>query len=150
METLTAKVATFAASVPDWQVAEVLNAPDAALPVAHRDIPISAPRGILITSGSWPGIVIGAESAPVPEVRALCITTRDSMLYLDTMQTLDPTVYASVKAICDGLLAANLISQTTHDRLVALADKPQSWSDVNNGGVPVTARDVGLARGAKA
>lgn len=149
-ETLADKVATFDPSVPDWEVADALNAPDATLPLAHKDVPISSARGILITSGSWPKIVLAAENTATPvELRSLCITTRDAMIYLDNMSTSDPEVYASIVAICDGLLAATLISQATHTKLVALADRQQSWADVNNNGVAVTSRDVGLARGAK-
>jgi hypothetical protein len=49
----------------------------------------------------------------------------------------------------DALLASALIDQSTHDAILALADAPQSWADLNNNGAAVSARDVGLARGGK-
>lgn len=151
MTDLTDKVSEYASDVPEWQIASELNAPDATLPKKRVNTPVSEVRALLLTSGAWPKIILSAENAATPtDVRALCITVRDSMVYLQELHTSDSAIYATISGMADGLLIADIIDQATHDKLVALAFADQSWADVHNGGVPVTARDVGLARGGKA
>lgn len=133
--------------LPDWWAAELLNAPDLALPRRRVDTSTSDVRGALLASGEWPGIVIAAEAgsgAPLA-VRALCVLVRDTLTLTHTIQTSLPARYAATVAALDGLLAAELIAQATHDALIALADAPQSWAQAN--GVAVDARAVGIARG---
>lgn len=150
-ETLAEKVATFAASVPDWAVADALNAPDDKLAKKRKDIPVSEARGMLMSRGHWGGIVLTTENDQAPiELRSLCITVRDSMLTLESIYTSKPDIYANAFAMVQGLLGAGLIDQSTADDLIALAEAPQSWADLNYDGKQVTARDVGLARGGKA
>lgn len=150
-ETLAAKVATFAADEPDWAVADALNAPDAGAYGTKRvKVSVSEVRALLMLRGAWGGIVMTADNAAAAsDLRGACITVRDGMLSLSTLDTDDEATYGSVKNLADVLLAAGLMDQATHDALLALADKPCSWADVNNAGVSVTSRDVGIARGAK-
>lgn len=150
-ESLASKVATFAADVPDWAVADALNAPDAGTYGTKRvKVSVSDVRALLMLRGAWGGIVMTADNtAAAADLRGACITVRDGMLSLSTLDTDDTATYDSVKALADAILAAGLMDQATHDALLALADKPCSWADLNNGGVAVTSRDVGLARGAK-
>lgn len=147
-QTLAQAVSAYPADDPDWQVADALNAPDASLPTKAVDVSVSDARAVLMTSGSWGGIVMAASDATkTAQVQELCITVRDAMTDLTRLYMSVPATNASVTGMMDGLLAASLITQATHDALLALSRAPSSWADVNNGGVPVTARDVGIARG---
>jgi uncharacterized membrane protein len=158
-QSIADKVATFAAGDPDWQIADVLNAPDAAVNGTKTvDAAVSDARAILMTSGGWGKIVLIAEGAlsPVSDpqqalgLRALCITVRDAHLNLTSLKMTDPVTAAAINDMVDSLLGATLIDRKTHDALLALGTVPASWADMNNASVPVTARDVGLARGAVA
>lgn len=149
-QTLVDAVAKFAADDPDWAVADALNAIDDKLPKKRIDVAVSDARALLMTSGAWGGIVLTADNPAAPvEGRSLCITVRDAMLTLQTIRSTDEATYASVVAMVDGLLGAGLITTPVHDALLAMAEAPQSWADVNMGR-PVTSRDVGIARGSKA
>lgn len=158
-QTLQAMVATFAAGTADWAVADALNAPNAAANGTKTvDVAVSDARAILMTSTAWGQIVMIAEGAYTPltdpaaaaGLRAVCITVRDAHLNLTTFKMTDPATAAAVGGMVDSLLGAGLITQAVHDALLALGVAPASWSDLNNNGAPVTARDVGLARGAVA
>ena len=147
-QTLADKVAAFPATDPDWQVAEALNVPDASLPTKTVDVTVSDVRSILMTSGSWGGIILTAADTTQPvQARALCITVRDAMTNLTSLYMSDPAINASITAMMDALLGATLMSQSTHDALLTLSKRPSSWADINNDGVAVSARDVGIARG---
>jgi len=149
MTALAARVAEpDLAGLPEWQVADLLNTPDPALPTKRVDTSTSDVRGALLASGEWPGIIMAAEpgSGALQQVRGLCVLVRDTLTLTHTIQTSVPARYAATVAALDGLLAAGLIVQTTHDALIALADAPQSWAELH--GVVVTAGAVGVARGA--
>lgn len=149
-QSLTDKVATFAADIPDWAVADALNAADADMSPRVVDAAVSDARALLMTSGAWGAICLTAEDTTKPlPLRALCITVRDAHLTLTTIQMTDPATAAAIAGMVGGLLQATLIIQATHDALLALGWAPASWADINHS-APVTARDVGLVRGAKA
>lgn len=144
---LADKVSTFPAAMPEWAIADALNAVDPALPVRRSKVAVAEVRGLLLANGFWPRVVFGAEDvAATADLRGLCVTTRDTLVYLTQINADDPEVYAKTSAMIAGLLAFQLIDQATHDAIIALADTSQSWADLNNNGA-VSARDVGLARG---
>lgn len=156
-QSLTDMMASFPADDPDWQVADVLNAPDAATyGTKVIDAAVSDARALLMTGGGWGKIVLIADGAfsPVQDqqqalaLRGLCITVRDAHTNLTTFKMTDPATAAAVKGMVDSLLSATLIDKATHDALLALGAAPASWADINNNSTPVTSRDVGLARGA--
>lgn len=151
-QTLTAKVATFPATTPDWQIADALNGPDAAANGTKAvDAVVADARAILMTGGAWGGICLAADDATrPPATRALCVTVRDAHTQLTTFRMTDPATATAIKGMVDNLLSASLVNQATHDALLALGAAPASWADINNSGRLVTARDVGLARGARA
>ena len=68
------------------------------------------------------------------------------MMLTTTLRTSDAAIYASTAAALDGLIALELLDADGKAALLALADRPQSWAEAND--VEVTARTVGLARGA--
>ena len=132
--------------LPDWQVAQVLNTPDATLPTMRGDTPTGDVQEVLLAGGEWAGIVLAAESASTPsQVRTLAILMRDTVRQSNVIRTGTPAIYASTAAALAGLVQAGLLATQTRDALLALAEKPQSWAAAN--GVDVTARTVGLARG---
>ena len=132
--------------LPDWEVAQVLNAPDVTLPTVRVDVPTGDVQEVLLTSGEWAGIVLAAESASTPsQVRTLAILMRDTVRQSSTIGTSQPLVYASTAAALAGLVQAGLLATQTRDALLSLVEKPQSWATAN--GIEVTARTVGLARG---
>lgn len=133
--------------LPDWRVAEVLNAPDQTLPVVHIDVSTDDVREVLLATGAWSKIIMTAEpgsGAPV-ELRGLCILVRDTMTYTRTLRLSDPTRYTAMHQAVSGLLTAGVVNQATVNALLALADRRQSWAEAN--GVTVDARTIGLARG---
>lgn len=149
-QTLEEAVASYPAETPDWAVANDLNTPKVELGMKRVNVPVSEARGLLMRSAAWASIVLAADnSALQADVRAAAITGRDSMLHLSEIETSDPATYAVTEAMLGGLVAGGVIPSETRDALLALAEKPQSWSDINYNGAPVTARDVGIARGGK-
>lgn len=134
------------AGLPEWQVAQVLNAPDLALPTVRADVPTVYVQQVLLASGEWAGIVLAADNPSAPiAVRSLAILMRDTVRQSTVINTAAPAIYASITAALDGLVDAALLTASTRDALLALAERPQSWAMAN--GVEVTARTVGLARG---
>lgn len=145
---LVEAVAAFELGTPEWAIADALNAPDAELATVKRAVEVSAVRSLLLTRGFWARIVITAENTAAPlELRALCITARDTLLNLGTINCADPEVMGAVVAMVGGLVGAGLVDEVTGAELLELANGPQSWADINNNGRPVTVRDVGLALG---
>lgn len=149
------------ASLPDWAAADALNAPAEGNGTLRVDVATSDVRGALLASGEWPAIVMVAEGVTLPAMagladadrialRGLCILVRDTLLHTTTIQTTQPTRYAATASALDSLHAAGLLSDATRTQLLALADERRSWAEANGYPAGVTARDVGLARGAVA
>lgn len=147
------------ASLPDWAAADALNAPAEGNGTLRQDIASADVRGVLLASGEWPAIVMVAEGVTLPAMagladadrialRGLCILVRDTVSLTQTIQTSVPARYAATVAALEGLLSAGLVSAETHAALLALPDRPRSWAEANGYPAGVTARDVGLARGA--
>ncbi len=147
------------AALPDWAAADALNAPDAVNGTARRDVAASDVRGALLASGEWPAIVMVAEGVALPALagladadrialRGLCSLVRDTVSLTQTIQTSVPARYAATVAALEGLVAAGLVSAETHAALLALPDRLRRWAEANGYPAGVTARDVGLARGA--
>lgn len=145
--TLEDAVAEYPPDAPDWAVADDLNAPKPENGMKRVNVPVSAARGLLMRSGAWAAMVLAAENNADADVRAAAITGRDSMLHLTEIETADPAVYAVTEVMLASLVAGGVLSASTRDDLLALAERPQSWADINNHGALVTARDVGIARG---
>jgi hypothetical protein len=134
------------ASLPEWRVAEILNAPDASLPMVRRSVNKRDAQEILLASSEWARVYKVAENTAAPaQLRDACINLRDTIRLSETIAMNNPAIYAAVDAVLSGLVAAQFLTSQTRVALLALADQPQSWAEANN--VEVTARSVGLARG---
>ena len=134
--------------LPEWQVANILNAPDASLAYVKQDVSTSDVKEILLSSGEWASIVLTADNTSAPEsLRGACIVVRDTFKETNTIRTSLFGIFTQTNVVLSGLLGAGVISQGTYDALIALTNRRPSWAEANNLS-PVTSRDVGLARGA--
>lgn len=133
--------------VPDWAVADALNAVDVTLPTVKTDVSTNDAKEILLTNGDWPRITIAADDVTIPSsLRGACIVLRDTILHTSLVRASQASIETQIGAVLNGLLAAGIISQASHDALLGLTNRHVSWAEHNNL-YPVTARDVGLARG---
>ena len=139
--------------MPDWQVADVLNAPDNSLPKVRQDIKPQDLR--LAVFYALPKIRRMAHQTYLdsadPSVRALAEVCNLAMeaVSIETREiifTSDPETYDQIQTLSQVLLDAGLISINQRNAVLALTERPVSWAEHNNL-FPVTARDVGLARG---
>lgn len=135
----------------DWQVAALLNAPDAKLGDRRIDVPTRDAREVLFSTGEWGAIVLLARTTPsdqVPrELVAAAITAEDTLRLTETLKTSEGEKISAVEVLLEVLVQAGVVSAETQARLLALARRPMSWAEAN--GVVVDARAVGIARGGK-
>ena len=148
MATLAQKVAEPQfAGLPENVVADMLNVPDPQWGLRRVDVPTSAAKDVLLASGEAADVSLAADDpAQTTQTRKACINLRYTVFDTEAIRTSVPAVYDSTEALLDGLVAAGVLAATTREALLALAEVPQSWAEAN--GIEVTARTVGLARGA--
>ena len=144
--TLNARVtAPDLAALPDWQVADLLNTPDPSLPaVVTLERTLVGFGDVLRVLGPDAGAAfldaLEALSATMPRLKwALRIMAADGI------NTADPAARGQI----DALVSAQLLTDAQGSALKATAERRRfpSWAEHN--GIEVTARTVGLARGAK-
>lgn len=132
-------------ALPDWAAADRLNAPDPNLP----------PRITLAPTRIGPGTVMAAlgpsaGAALLDSLTALAAQSRPIHWALTVIMRgeLDLNV-AGARDQVDQLAAAGVLTSAQASTLKALAEvrEAQSWAQVHN--IEVTARTVGLVRGAK-
>jgi hypothetical protein len=146
--TLAQKVAEYGPEIEDAQIVIELNAPDPALPLKRVDVSTADAREVLLQTEEWSTVVMTAESAAaLMQVRGAAITLRDTIELTTLIRATVPTIYAATETLLSGLVAAGVLTANTKDALLSLANKPQSWAEMN--GIEVTARTVALARGAR-
>lgn len=131
--------------LPDWQVADILNAPDPTLPeVVELRSAFAGPGTIMQALGPDAGAqlldALESMAATVPRVRWAMHIIRGRGLDMS-----DPMTRAQI----DGLVAAGILTALNGQKMKAIGEvrRYPSWAEHN--GVEVTARTVGLARGAK-
>lgn len=144
---LTARVSqTDLQGLPEWKVAEILNAPDVLLPKVKQKVATGAAQQLLLTTGEWAKAVVAAENEMLPdETRAAAILMRDTIRQSNYIEADDPEAYNAITLVLNKMVQVGLLLPATKDRLLALAERHPSWAEANN--VKVTARTVGLARG---
>lgn len=147
MTALATKVAEPAyIGLPDWQVADLLNAPDTALPVVYCDVATADAREIMLATGEWAAIILAPQNMGIPlELRGACIVVRDTITLTSAVRTSVASIRAAVNTALGGLVLAGIITQGTLDAVSSLMKRHPSWAEAN--GVKVDARAVGLARG---
>ena len=143
---IAAKVAQFA-GIAEVDVAAALNAPDTNLPTKRSDVATEQARKILLATGEWGAVVLTAENTTAPqEIRAACIVLRDAITQTAIIPITEPGIYSATTERLGGLALAGVLTNNTCIALMALADRQQSWAEMEGVGV-VTTRDVGIARG---
>jgi hypothetical protein len=133
-------------NLTESEVAEALNAPDATLDYVKQDVSTSDVGEILLASGELYDVNEALKN-PSEDIKRASFIVQKTFEKTTNIRTSDPDIFTSVATVLNGLLAAAVISQTTYDVLMSLTNRRPSWAEVNNLS-PVTARDVGLARGA--
>jgi hypothetical protein len=151
-ETLAAKVATFPAAMSDWSVADTLNTPDSAVYGTKRQVvPTQEIARILLMTGTtaklerfiqWTDLSDAAKQS----LAEACVTTLKMIRELPDVRAHQAPVYTALATISQQLVDGGLMAAATRTKLLALADVPRSWADVNNGGIAVTASDVETVR----
>lgn len=140
------------AGLPEWRVADILNARDIANGEQWIDVPTHDVRGVLLTTGEWAKLRILAERTAVTEENAqiigIAITAYETLTRTETIQTSQQDRRTAVEQMLAALVAAQVVSQATADALLAMRKRPMSWAEANN--IHVDARAVSLARGAVA
>ena len=137
--------------LPEWRVAELLNAPDAAFDRVTVQVPVADARQVLMasltpdfTTNAWVAILLTADDA-ANAARKPALAIREAVRAANVINMADPMEAAMVMATLQALITAEVITEQTRDALIALSQKKQSWADAN--GVEVTAQTVSLARG---
>jgi hypothetical protein len=148
MPTLAQKVAEAQfEGLTESEVVDLLNALDTALPTRRADVPTSDAKEILLSTGEWGAIVLTAENISAPDqVRGACIVLRDTIIETTLIRSSSTSIYNATNTLLAALVGVGILSTGTKNTLMALADRPQSWAEANE--IEVTARTVGLARGA--
>ena len=145
MPTLAEKVQeTALASLPDWRVAEILNQPDDSLPEIVELVPrMIGPGTIMNELGASTGAAaldaLEDLAAQVPHVKWAMILMKGGGLDVGSQV---------VRAQIDGLVPAQIITQAQANQLKALGERRRYPSWAEHYDIEVTARTVGLARGA--
>jgi hypothetical protein len=142
---LVAKVAeTHLRDLPDWQVAQVLNAPDATLPViVDKVTTLIGPDSIMQCLGNQAGALLldALESA---------VDNKQVKWFLATLRSKQVDISSdSARAMVETIAELGIITAQQVVAIKALGESMRypSWAQHYN--VEVTARTVGIARGAK-
>jgi hypothetical protein len=165
MTTLAQRVAQFPASTPEWEIADVLNAPDQAQHGTRRvDVPALEVRRVLLESQSmaqagtnpWMKVrgfhaagfaAAAASGAATAAVWVLCDELVEEVRREGTFGMSRPAMYAVMSASLDALTSAQLLAAGDKGTVLALAETPQSEAWAAGWGV-VTPEAVSRAKGA--
>jgi len=137
--------------LPDWRVAQILNALDPALGAFTGAIVVADARQILMTSLTpdnklqvWAALQRTAHnfSHPLNGVAIAAVGVIDKLTVVDMA---DPKTGAMVTGMLEHLVAGELLAAETRDTILALAQKEQSWAEAH--GVTVTEDIIFTARG---
>jgi hypothetical protein len=143
---IAAKVAQFA-GMAESAVAAALNAPDTTLPKKRVDVATSDAKEILLSTGEWAAVVLTADNTAIADqVRGACIVLRDTIAETTLIRASVPAIYSATAVLLGGLVMTGVLTDSTRDALMELADVDQSWADLEGVGA-VTIRDIGIARG---
>ncbi len=147
------------AALPDWAAADALNAPGGGAGVAHIDVTTADVHGLLSETREWPAIVLierGEWPEPLAQlpaearaqIRGVCLLLCELVDKRDTLETSKETRRMATLQGLGALGAVGLISAATQARFMAMITRQRSWAEENGWPSGVSARDVGLARGA--
>ena len=161
--TLDEKVAEYGPEIEDAQIVIELNAPDPALPLkpiafncrtVAKPAALSGELGMLMVVSEAKAIPAdiapNGQAVPISSVAMAAINTLLDAIERDLqVDATQPGEMLQVSSMLDGIEALGLLSATTKAAILAGTVRQQSWAEANGFPNGVTARDVGLARGAK-
>lgn len=150
------------AALDEARAADVLNAPGSGDGQTWQDFPSQSLYLLLLEAGVWGLIELNSRRAATTALATAGSAPNNQDILISRMITLVrmvqdiPTIHASrsavrtgLGAIFTGLETAGFISVAVRDAAIALAQRPASWAEANGYPNGVTARDIGLARGAR-
>jgi hypothetical protein len=158
--TLAARIAQpDLAGLTEWQVAEILNAPDDSLPKVPVIFSCRSIAEPAVLSGELAMLRIVAKLGHIPAdvsptEQVLSVPTQGLVAIGTMLDAVDrdlrvdpnaPGAAAQVSAMLGALEGMGLLSPATKTAVLAGTVKMQSWAEYNQ--IEVTARSVGLARG---
>jgi hypothetical protein len=168
---LTARIAVAeVATLNEAEAADALNAPGSGSGTTWQDVPTALVYRRLLIDGApgaggvsaWGLLELNSRRAPstafttaasAPNAQDQIVAHMATLVRwvqsFPTIEATDPDVRARFAAILGALVTGGWISAATRDAVIALAQRPASWAEENGFPRGVTARDVGLARGAK-
>lgn len=133
------------ASLPDWQAADILNAPDPSAQPIVEWAPTQLGVGSILAAL---GAAAGANLLTQIEAGAATNAVLKWGLEILRSGNFDLSLQVTRDTI-EGLMQAGMITAAQRDAFFALSrrDRRPSWAEVNQ--IIVNAREVGLARGGK-
>jgi hypothetical protein len=132
--------------LPDWEVAEILNAPDPNLPATYGRINNGEVIAILIANNLWANILDKSKNSTNATEKSLCINIVDSLSLRDyTFDLEKELIRTSFTNMLTGAVSLGLMSQDIATLITGQAYRQQSWAEYNN--IEVTPKIIGLARG---
>lgn len=147
------------AALPEWQVAEILNAPDPTLPAIPTPFSCRSIAEPAVLSGELELLRIVARQKQIPADitptgQSVALPTQALVAIGTLLDAVDrdlrvdpevPGATSRVLAMFTVIENLGLLSANTKAQILAGTVRNPSWAEANN--IEVTARSVGLARG---
>jgi hypothetical protein len=131
-------------AMPDWQVADVLNAQSG--PPVLGDASIVAVQNVLLLAGDWGKIKVAAHG----DNQQLAVLCENALALFESPDVSSigfgdsPYVLPAITAMLDAMVSAGLVGAESRTAILAMA-----WVQTPLWTPPFTAREVGLARGSQ-
>lgn len=138
------------AGLPEWQVTNLLTAPDQTLPLVSIAVSVADARQLLMasltpdqTTNAWVAILLVADDVSSP-ARKPALAIREAIRAASVINMRNPMEAMMVNATLTALVQAAVITAETRDALLALSQRRPSWAEHHQ--IEVTPRSVSLAR----
>lgn len=132
------------ASVPDWLIVQLLNAPDALLPLAPVLVAATAVRTVLIRHGDYAKIELQSTTATDFEKRLLALSALAVTNLITVIDFQDPQVLSDFTTNLNALVVDGTISMESAAEINNLINQQQSWAQYHN--ISVTPQVIAEAR----
>lgn len=132
------------ASVPDWLIVQLLNAPDALLPLAPVLVAATAVRTVLIRHGDYAKIELQSTTATDFEKRLLALSALAVTNLITVIDFQDPQVLSDFTTNLNALVVDGTISMESAAEINNLINQQQSWAQYHN--INVTPQVIAEAR----
>lgn len=132
------------ASVPDWLIVQLLNAPDALLPLAPVLVAATAVRTVLIRHGDYAKIELQSTTATDFEKRLLALSALAVTNLITVIDFQNPQVLSDFTTNLNALVVDGTISMESAAEINNLINQQQSWAQYHN--INVTPQVIAEAR----